>query len=74
MKNFILIYFLGLFFALAQKKTINFYKEAERINLYSNVIPCKSNLETLVDYNSTGRTFKKIANPEIWPFPAKQIN
>ena len=74
MKNFLLIYFLCLFFAFAQNNKSNFYKEAERIYLYSEVMPCKSDFETLVDYNSTGRTFKKIADPEIWYFPAKEIN
>ena len=74
MKNFLLIYFLCLFFAFAQNNKSNFYKEAERIDLYSEVMPCKSDFETLVDYNSTGRTFKKIADPEIWYFPAKEIN
>ena len=74
MKDFLLIYFLGLFFAFAQNKTSDFYKEAERIDLYYEAMPCKSDLKTLVDYNSTGRTFKKIADPEIWYFPAKEIN
>ena len=74
MKNLLLIFALSLFIAHAQNQDKDFYKEAKRISLYPEGIPCKSDFETVVDYNSTGRTFKKIADPEIWYFPSKINN
>ena len=74
MKNILLIFTLSLFIANAQNQDKDFYKEKKRISLYPEGIPCKSDFETVVDYNSTGRTFKKIADPEIWYFPSRIKN
>ena len=74
MKNLLLIFTLSLFIAHAQNQDKDFYKEEKRISLYPEGIPCKSDFETVVDYNSTGRTFKKIADPEIWYFPSRIKN
>ncbi len=74
MKNILLIFTLSLFIAHAQNQDKDFYKEEKRISLYPEGIPCKSDFETVVDYNSTGRTFKKIADPEIWYFPSRIKN
>ncbi len=71
MKNFLLISMFSFFISHAQNQNKDFYKEAKRISLYPEGIPCKSDFETVVDYNSTGRTFKKISDPEIWHFPLK---
>ena len=74
MKNFLFIFFCIINCLNVYTQTRDFYPETKRISLYPEGIPCKSDFETVVDYNSTGRTFKKIADPEIWYFPAKQIN
>ena len=74
MKNFLFIFFCIINCLNVYTQSRDFYPETKRISLYPEGIPCKSDFETVVDYNSTGRTFKKIADPEIWYFPAKQIN
>ena len=74
MKNFLFIFFCIINCLNVYTQTRDFYPETKRISLYPEGITCKSDFETVVDYNSTGRTFKKIADPEIWYFPAKQIN
>ena len=74
MKAFFLIFTFSFFIIHAQNHEKDFYKETKRITLYPEGIPCKSDFETVVDYNSTGRTFKKIADPEIWYFPSKINN
>ncbi len=71
MKFFLLIVTSSFFILQGQDLKKDFYKEADRIFLYPEGIPCKSDYETLVEYNSTGRTFKKIADPEMWYFPSK---
>ena len=71
MKGYLLIFTFSFFIIHAQNQEKDFYKESKRISLYPEGIPCKSDFETVVDYNSTGRTFKKIADPEIWYFPSK---
>ncbi|MBJ25748.1 MAG: hypothetical protein CMC91_06440 [Flavobacteriaceae bacterium] len=66
MKNFsisiIMIFCLQLI--LAQK---------DKISLYPEGIPCKSNLETELDYDSSGRIFKKVSDPEIWYYPSDKM-
>ena len=74
MKGYLLIFTFSFFIIHAQNQEKDFYKESKRISLYPEGIPCKSDFETVVDYNSTGRTFKKIADPEIWYFPSKTNN
>ena len=74
MKGYLLIFTFSYFIIHAQNQEKDFYKEFKRISLYPEGIPCKSDFETVVDYNSTGRTFKKIADPEIWYFPSKINN
>ena len=74
MKGYLLIFTFSFFIIHAQNQEKDFYKESKRISLYPEGIPCKSDFETVVDYNSTGRTFKKIADPEIWYFPSKINN
>lgn len=74
MKGYLLIFTFSFFIIHAQNQEKDFYKESQRISLYPEGIPCKSDFETVVDYNSTGRTFKKIADPEIWYFPSKINN
>ena len=74
MKNFLFIFFCIINCLNVYTQTRDFKNKKKRISLYPEGIPCKSDFETVVDYNSTGRTFKKIADPEIWYFPAKQMN
>jgi len=74
MKGYLLIFTFSFFIIHAQNQEKDFYKESKRISLYPEGIPCKSDFETVVDYNSTGRTFKKIADPEIWYFPSNINN
>tara|TARA_B110000438_G_C15805562_1_gene647136 strand:- start:1663 stop:2613 length:951 start_codon:yes stop_codon:yes gene_type:complete len=74
MKGYLLIFTFSFFIIHAQNQEKDFYKESKRISLYPEGIPCKSDFETVVEYNSTGRTFKKIADPEIWYFPSKINN
>ena len=74
MKGYLLIFTFSFFIIHAQNQEKGFYKESKRISLYPEGIPCKSDFETVVEYNSTGRTFKKIADPEIWYFPSKINN
>jgi len=42
----------------------------DKIFLYPEGIPCKSDLETELDYDSSGRIFKKVSDPEIWYYPS----
>ena len=74
MKGYLLIFTFSFFIIHAQNQEKDFYEESKRISLYPEGIPCKSDFETVVEYNSTGRTFKKIADPEIWYFPSKINN
>lgn len=73
MKKLLLAFLLifSFFSTNSQNLEKSFYQEANRISLYPQGIPCKSSYETVIDYNSTGRTFKKISDPEIWYFPSK---
>ena len=43
----------------------------DKIFLYPEGIPCKSDLETELDYDSSGRIFKKVSDPEIWYYPSE---
>ena len=47
--------------------------QKDKISLYPEGIPCKSNLETELDYDSSGRIFKKVSDPEIWYYPSEKI-
>jgi acetyl esterase/lipase len=57
------IYFLTLFLANAQNKITP---------LYSEGVDCKNNLSEETDYDSSGRIFKKVINPEIWHYPSTE--
>lgn len=47
--------------------------QKDKISLYPEGIPCKSNLETELDYDSSGRIFKKVSDPEIWYYPSDKM-
>lgn len=47
--------------------------QKDKISLYPEGIPCKSNLETELDYDSSGRIFKKVSDPEIWHYPSDKM-
>ena len=63
MKNlfFLKIYFLGILTITAQEKKISLYPEG---------VNCENNLKEDVEYDSSGRIFKKVVNPEIWYYPS----
>ena len=62
MKHFFLnIYFLGVLITTAQEKKISLYPEG---------VNCGNNLEEDIEYDSSGRIFKKVVNPEIWYYPS----
>tara|TARA_B100001057_G_scaffold473981_1_gene539042 strand:- start:2674 stop:3639 length:966 start_codon:yes stop_codon:yes gene_type:complete len=67
-----IISFLYTLHTFGQNK--DFYNEEKKIDLYPEGIPCKADFETIIDYNSTGRTFKKVADPQIWYFPSSSKN
>ena len=61
---FFKIYFLSIFFTIAQEKIISLYPEG---------VTCGNNLKEEVEYDSSGRIFKKVINPEIWYYPSIKI-
>ena len=42
------------------------------IPLFPEGVPCKSSLVEEIEYDSSGRIFKKVSNPEIWYYPSKK--
>ena len=65
MKNlfFLKICFLGILISTAQEKKISLYPEG---------VACENNLKEEVEYDSSGRIFKKVVNPEIWYYPSSK--
>ena len=58
---FLNIYFLGVLMTTAQEKKISLYPEG---------VKCGNNLKEDIEYDSSGRIFKKVVNPEIWYYPS----
>ena len=58
---FLNIYFLGVLMTTAQEKKISLYPEG---------VNCGNNLKEDIEYDSSGRIFKKVVNPEIWYYPS----
>jgi len=64
MNKFFFLFITLFCFQIFAQKTI--------IPLFPNGVPCKSSLVEEIEYDSSGRIFKKVSNPEIWYYPSKK--
>ena len=63
-KYYIIILFLSI------SKNVN--GQLEKIDLYPEGIECSNVPKQKIDYDESGRIFRKVANPQIWYYPSQK--
>ena len=59
------------FFLFLTLFCLQIFAQQTIIPLFPEGVPCKSSLSEEIEYDSSGRIFKKVSNPEIWYYPSK---
>ena len=52
----------------------NINAQSAKIDLYPEGIDCLNALKQKIDYDESGRIFRKVANPQIWYYPSSRLN
>lgn len=52
----------------------NIKAQSTKIDLYPEGIDCLNALKQKIDYDESGRIFRKVANPQIWYYPSSKSN
>ena len=52
----------------------NINAQSAKIDLYPEGIDCLNALKQKIDYDESGRIFRKVANPQIWYYPSSKSN
>ena len=64
-KNTLIIIFLSL--------SINSNGQLAKIDLYPEGIECLNVIKQKIDYDESGRIYRKVANPQIWYYPSPKL-
>ena len=64
-KNTLIIIFLSL--------SINSNGQLAKIDLYPEGIECLNVIKQKIDYDESGRIYRKVANPQIWYYPSQKL-
>ena len=64
-KNTLIIIFLSL--------SINSNGQLAKIDLYPEGIECLNVIKQKIDYDESGRIYRKVANPQIWYYPSSKL-
>ena len=64
-KYYIIIFFLSI--------SANINGQLEKIDLYPEGIECLNVPKQKIDYDESGRIFRKVANPQIWYYPSQKL-
>ena len=52
----------------------NINGQSAKIDLYPEGIDCLNVLKQKIDYDESGRIFRKVVNPQIWYYPSSKLN
>ena len=61
----------AIIFLLVLSANIN--GQSAKIDLYPEGIDCLNVLKPKIDYDESGRIFRKVANPQIWYYPTQKL-
>ena len=64
-KNILIIIFLSL--------SINSNGQLAKIDLYPEGIECLNIIKQKIDFDESGRIYRKVANPQIWFYPSQKL-
>ena len=64
-KNTLIIIFLSL--------SINSNGQLAKIDLYPEGIECLNVIKQKIDFDESGRIYRKVANPQIWYYPSQKL-
>ena len=64
-KNTLIIIFLTL--------SINSNGQLAKIELYPEGVECLSVIKQKIDFDESGRIYRKVANPQIWYYPSQKL-
>ena len=51
----------------------NIYGQSAKIDLYPEGTKCTNVLKQKIDYDESGRIYRKVANPQIWYYPSQKL-
>ena len=64
-KNTFIIIFLSL--------SINSNGQLAKIDLYPEGLECLNVIKQKIDFDESGRIYRKVANPQIWYYPSSKL-